>query len=375
MIQSVVNSLLYYAMASDGYVYCFSNPSMPGIVKIGMTERNPILRLAEANRPYTWSPPTPYVLEFAKHVKNPKKKEGHIHNFLGKVATRIHPRREFFRISTEIVRGIFDIIDGEMYAESTHAEVVTEIEKDDNVEEEPHVEPTEEDIEKVHDDKAEEAESYLNDDAKGEVEYNAVIAQEVRDDKVEEVPNDDMEDKITYVVEEGCESIIEEKTTVDNDGDDDMEDKITYVVEEGCASIIEEETTVDNDGDNDTEDELEEERDVVVEDIVFRCTKCNYSTNKHCNYNRHLNTRKHSSLKKPKTKCSICGKEYINTCNLNKHKTDCIKKQMLQYIKDAQLIQNSLVKRFEEHEKYMSDGRKSTVALIQSYFPNYTYNV
>ena len=51
---------------SDGYLYCFSNSSMPGILKIGMTERTPDIRLSEANSSNTWKPPTPYKIEFAK---------------------------------------------------------------------------------------------------------------------------------------------------------------------------------------------------------------------------------------------------------------------------------------------------------------------
>ena len=60
---------------TDGYIYCFSNQSMPGILKIGMTERTPEIRLNEANRSDTWRPPTLYKIEFAKKVLNPKQKE------------------------------------------------------------------------------------------------------------------------------------------------------------------------------------------------------------------------------------------------------------------------------------------------------------
>ena len=54
----------HLAMARPGYVYAFSTPSMPGIVKIGATDRDPSLRLAEANAG-TWSPPEPYVVACA----------------------------------------------------------------------------------------------------------------------------------------------------------------------------------------------------------------------------------------------------------------------------------------------------------------------
>ena len=43
---------------SFGYVYCFSNESMKGILKVGMTERTPNIRLNEANASDTWRPPT-----------------------------------------------------------------------------------------------------------------------------------------------------------------------------------------------------------------------------------------------------------------------------------------------------------------------------
>ena len=59
---------------NEGYIYCFSNKSMPGILKVGMTERTPDVRLNESNNSDTWRPPTPYKIEFAKKVSNPKQK-------------------------------------------------------------------------------------------------------------------------------------------------------------------------------------------------------------------------------------------------------------------------------------------------------------
>ena len=98
-----------------GYLYCFSNPSMPGILKIGMTERTPEVRLKEANSSDTWRPPTPYIIEFAKRVMCPKEKETILHTILSKYTERIHQNREFFRVSVEEVKKLFDLIDGEDY--------------------------------------------------------------------------------------------------------------------------------------------------------------------------------------------------------------------------------------------------------------------
>jgi len=100
---------------TDGYIYCFSNLSMPNILKIGMTERTPNIRLKEANRSDTWKPPTPYKIELAKKVINPKQKETTLHSLLSKYAIRTNPKREFFQISIEEVKIFFDLIDGELW--------------------------------------------------------------------------------------------------------------------------------------------------------------------------------------------------------------------------------------------------------------------
>ena len=42
-----------------GYIYALATPSMPGLVKIGATDRDPADRLAEANASGTWGPPEP----------------------------------------------------------------------------------------------------------------------------------------------------------------------------------------------------------------------------------------------------------------------------------------------------------------------------
>lgn len=98
---------------TEGYIYCFSNPSMPGILKVGMTERTPEIRLDEANASDTWRPPTLYQIEFAKKVCNASAKEKTLHILLEQYTNRIHPRREFFRVSREEVLKFFDLIDGE----------------------------------------------------------------------------------------------------------------------------------------------------------------------------------------------------------------------------------------------------------------------
>lgn len=101
-----------------GWIYAMTNPSMPGLTKVGMTTREPEARLLEANTSGTWGPPTPYTLEFAKKVSKPLQKEKALHAVMKK--ERINPRREFFSISPEEVLKLFDLIDGEMGVENTN---------------------------------------------------------------------------------------------------------------------------------------------------------------------------------------------------------------------------------------------------------------
>jgi hypothetical protein len=105
------------------YVYAFSNESMPGFIKIGMTERTPEERLAEANLPDTFKPPLPYVMAIHKKVNNCKEIEKKIHALLSD--KRINPHREFFKITIEELNEIFNNIDGE-----NETDIVLEKEKE-----------------------------------------------------------------------------------------------------------------------------------------------------------------------------------------------------------------------------------------------------
>jgi len=99
-----------------GYVYCMSNPSMPGILKVGMTNRTPEDRAKEL---FKTGVPTPFKIEFAKLVSEPKKKESSLHRLLEQYTERVNDRREFFRVSPEEVMSFFDLMDGEEWVETS----------------------------------------------------------------------------------------------------------------------------------------------------------------------------------------------------------------------------------------------------------------
>ena len=102
--------------AEYGYVYCLSNSSYhTDLLKVGMTMRSPADRVREL---YTTGVPTPFKVEFAKKVLNPKQKEKTLHNILSQYHTSYHGR-EFFRVSLEEVRTFFDLMDGERWVNNS----------------------------------------------------------------------------------------------------------------------------------------------------------------------------------------------------------------------------------------------------------------
>ena len=95
----------------SGYIYSISSPSLPGIQKIGMTERNPQQRLKEANS-NTWNhTSSTFTIEFSKYVENVREAEKTIHCVLEK--KRVKKGREFFKVDLKEVEELFDSINGE----------------------------------------------------------------------------------------------------------------------------------------------------------------------------------------------------------------------------------------------------------------------
>ena len=80
----------------SGFVYVFSNPSIPGYVKIGQTADNPFIRAKEL---FTTGIPEPFIVERAFFVRDRKQAEAEIHLQLSRFRVSQNDR-EFFKIST-----------------------------------------------------------------------------------------------------------------------------------------------------------------------------------------------------------------------------------------------------------------------------------
>lgn len=89
-----------------GTVYILTNPSMPGLVKIGMTDQNDVgVRVGQL---YTTGVPFPFTVEFAGFVPNPAEVEQAFH--IAFAPHRINPKREFFRIEPEQAIAILKLL-------------------------------------------------------------------------------------------------------------------------------------------------------------------------------------------------------------------------------------------------------------------------
>lgn len=102
-------------MTTTGYLYCFSNTLIPGLLKIGMTmSTTPEFVLSEAND-CDWTPGE-FKLELAKKVLYPENKIIAIHELL--YAEEIHPTQDYFRVSLEEIIDLFDKMDHEVYLDN-----------------------------------------------------------------------------------------------------------------------------------------------------------------------------------------------------------------------------------------------------------------
>lgn len=77
-----------------GYVYVLTNPSMPGLVKVGKTTTTPSQRMSEL---HATGVPTPFVLEFSVETPDCHQGERSVHDALS--SHRVAANREFFRVT------------------------------------------------------------------------------------------------------------------------------------------------------------------------------------------------------------------------------------------------------------------------------------
>ncbi len=100
---------------NPGYIYCLTNPAMPGLVKIGKTMRTVEERVAELN---TTGVPAPFVIEFVKKFNNVHKAEEQLHTMMS--IYRYSSAREFFRVSADTARKMVDTYHTEMDHDEIH---------------------------------------------------------------------------------------------------------------------------------------------------------------------------------------------------------------------------------------------------------------
>ena len=91
----------------DGCVYILSNPSMPGLLKIGMTEHDAFERAKELSS--ATAVPEPYLVEAYITCSNPATNEAAVHRSLSNIRK---PNREFFAVSLEDAVGVLEAVVG-----------------------------------------------------------------------------------------------------------------------------------------------------------------------------------------------------------------------------------------------------------------------
>ncbi len=86
-------------MSDAGYIYALINASMPGLVKVGRTTRNPKDRASELSG--VTGVATPFMVVYQEHFIDCEEAETWIHETLQQQGFRVAPNREFF--NAEIV--------------------------------------------------------------------------------------------------------------------------------------------------------------------------------------------------------------------------------------------------------------------------------
>jgi hypothetical protein len=112
---------------STGIVYVFSNPAMPSIVKIGLTEKDNIEDRLKSL--FTTSVPFPFECEYACKVADCQKVEAALHVAFD--PDRINPQREFFKTEPERVIAILRLLSLEDITVKVNNDVAAQLDQVD----------------------------------------------------------------------------------------------------------------------------------------------------------------------------------------------------------------------------------------------------
>lgn len=90
----------------DSWLYVMSNPSMPGMFKIGYSNHSPEIRKTQLSR--STSVPTSFEIEYAYHCFNAERLEQELHKYFA--SSRVSYDREFFQENLDTIIEAVDFL-------------------------------------------------------------------------------------------------------------------------------------------------------------------------------------------------------------------------------------------------------------------------
>lgn len=100
--------------------------------------------------------------------------------------------------------------------------------------------------------------------------------------------------------------------------------------------------------------------------VRFECKTCNFVTNRKCNYDKHMLSRRHKNFQieineRDKLNCSICGKKYKTLSGMWKHEKACKIEKPVTIQKAIEVtaeLTHVIVKQQEENQKEREEHKK-----------------
>lgn len=104
-------------MSKTGFLYVLANSSMPGLVKVGRTIRNPTERAAELSGVTGLA--TPFIVVYEQLFQDCHAAESFVHAYLAEKGHKVADNREFFNASVNMVIRAISLAPGQIDDESS----------------------------------------------------------------------------------------------------------------------------------------------------------------------------------------------------------------------------------------------------------------